>query len=243
MKKLLAILLAICCLFTVVSCGKDSGDEPDDTPTTDTVLERFSTMLANSVPTRAEVTATERMEKVELVSTHVLTTGLNQDGKRATYLESKVQTLQDAESGYVSHIKTTTTKEWYIEGMGRYKNNRLVDKEGVDFAPVAGSLALNLDPTLFTYEYDEETDTLTLTVDYENSAAVLGNMLAEDQEFEYDLVVTIVAAGGRISQIDVAYMIEAHDVGDDDEIIVEIGDMDVLISSVYYYNTQSLDIG
>jgi hypothetical protein len=38
-------------------------------------------------------------------------------------------------------------------------------------------------------------------------------------------------------------MIEAHDVGDDDEIIVEIGDMDVLISSVYYYNTQSLDIG
>lgn len=243
MKKLLAILLAVCCLFTVVSCGKDDTQEPDNTPTTDTVLERFSSMLAASVPTRAEVTATEQMEKVELVSTHVLTTGLNQDGKRATYLESKVQTLQDAESGYVSHIKTTTTKEWYIEGMGRYKNNRLVDKEGVDFAPVAGSLAINLDTNLFEYEYTEETDTLVLYVDYENSAAVMGNMLAEDQEFEYDLVVTIIAAGGRISQIDVAYTIEAHDVGDDDEIIVEIGDMDVLISSVYYYNTQSLDIG
>lgn len=243
MKKLLAILLAVCCLFTVVSCGKDDNQEPDNTPTTDTVLERFSSMLATSVPTRAEVTATEKMEKVELVSTHVLTTGLNQDGKRATYLESKVQTLQDAESGYVSHIKTTTTKEWYIEGMGRYKNYRLVDKEGVDFAPVAGSLAINLDTNLFEYEYTEETDTLVLYVDYENSAAVMGNMLAEDQEFDYDLVVTIIAAGGRISQIDVAYTIEAHDVGDDDEIIVEIGDMDVLISSVYYYNTQSLDIG
>ena len=229
-------------MFTIVACGKDDTDDTPP-PATDDTLARFTAMLESSVPTRSEATATEIVDKTELVSTYVLTTGVNQDGKRATYLESKVQTLQDAESGFVSHIKTTTTKEWYIEGEGFFRNNRLIDKEGVDFAPVAGSLALNLDSNLFEYEYDEETDTLVLYVDYENSAAVLGPMLAEDVEFEYDLVVTIVAAGGRISQIDVAYMIESHDVGDDEEIIVEIGDMEILISTVYYYNTQEMNIG
>lgn len=240
MKKIFALLLAICCLFSVVACGNDDGNVE---PPADDVLARFNQMLNTSVPTKSVSTATEIMEKVELVSTYTLTTGTNQDGKRATLLVSEVQTLQDAESNFVSHIKTTKTREWYIEGEGTFKNNRLVDEEGVDFAPVAGSLALNLDSSLFEYEYDEESDTLTLYVDYENSAAVLAPMLTEDQEFEYDLVITIVAAGGRISQIDVAYMIESHDVGDDDEIIVEIGDMDVVISTVYEYNTQQITIG
>jgi hypothetical protein len=186
------------------------------------------------------------MKSVELTSTYTLTTGTNQDGKRATLLESSVQTLQEADSGYVSHIKTTNTKEWYLEGSGTYKNNRLVDKDGVDFAPVAGSLSLNLDESLFDYyEYDEENDALTIGVGYENATAVLVNLLEldEDEVFEYDVVITITAAGGRISKIEIGYMVEEHEVGDDDEIIVTISDMDVSITTEYYYNTQSITIG
>lgn len=252
MKKLLALLLALCCVFAVISCGDDKDGNTDNTqqPEAKTDLEKFTEMLATSVPTQSVAVATEKYYNLSLVSTYTLTSGTyvdEEDGvsKKATTLISVVQTLQDAASGYVDPIKSTTTREWYIEGKGTYKNRRLVDEDGVDFAPVAGSLSLDLsEEHLSSHEYNAETGKMVIVVKAESAATVLASFIKKGYEFEEDVTITIVAAGDRISKIDINYIIPEHDAGDEDneDTMVAVGDIEVSISTSYYYNTQEINL-
>ncbi len=249
MKKILALLLVLCCAFSIVACGGDD-DNNNDTGNNDTgnnggttdVIESFTTMLYESVPTKSEVTSVETMRSVELISTYTLTAGKTSDGLAATTLISVVETLAEDTSGTLNPKKTVTTREYYLEGKGYKRNNSAWDADVSNFAPVRGAIGLNLDKSIMSeYTYDEATGTLVVKATAENATALLGNLIPEGQTVDSDVVVTVVAAGGRISSIDIEYVIEEHEVGDMD-VSVEIKDIDVRISAKYYYNTQEIDI-
>ena len=95
MKKILALLLILTCLFSVVACNNDTPDNGDQNtpdngnsnndvtidPETDP-LGYFSALLKKSVPTLSEVVATQKFGRtflpIPLLSQPVLLTVLRQ---------------------------------------------------------------------------------------------------------------------------------------------------------------------
>jgi hypothetical protein len=239
MKKIFALLLAICCIFACVSCA----DEEEQTGPEKTDVQIVSEIMNASVPTRAEVTSVQKTRYFELKSLYTLETGVV-DGLRTTQIISEEQSLRDVEGGNYNNISTKKTSEWYIEGKGYYLNSRSNDPEAAFYAPTEGFINLNLSEELFdSCEYNAETGTLEIDVSWKNSNAVLGGMFSgEDKEpFEYDTHIKIVTAGGRVSELIITYTIDEHDVGDFDN-SVTIGQMTVTVSAIYYYNTQQITL-
>lgn len=239
MKKIFALLLIVSCIFACVSCG----DDTEETAPVKTNVQIVDEIMKSSVPTKAVVTSRQETRYFELESKYTLETGIV-DGLRTTQIISEEQSLANIESGSYNNISTKKTSEWYIEGKGYYLNSRSNDPEAAFYAPEPGFIAINLSEELLDYhEYNAETGTLYAEVSWKNSNAVLGGMFsAEDGEpFEYDTYITIVTAGGRISELTITYVIEEHDVGDFDN-SVTIGEMTVTVSAIYYYNTQQITL-
>ncbi len=249
MKKIIAIFLMLACVFSMASCNlfnKDKGNGDGGKDNTD-ALAVYVNMYASSVPTKSVTTITEAYEKNTLVSVHSLTTG-QVDGKKATRLESNVQTLNDislddANKLNLNPINEQKSSQWYWEGKGvSYNKGRTWDASGVDFAPVAGSIAINLDASNFeSINYNKEggVETLVLEVEADKMNSVFGNFMYEGQTFGYDSKVTIVAAGGRISSILIEYTIESYEIGEM-ETEVEIKQIDMSIKVEYSYDLQEI---
>lgn len=239
MKKIIAILLVIVCMFSVASCSLFGKDEEDET--TNPALKLYKDMLATSVPTQSVTVVEHTLGKTKFESTYTLTTGMV-DGKAATTLVSEVQSLNDVTSNDLDHIVTTVTKEWYLEGKGTKVNNKAWNEEGKNFAPVAGSLWFNLKEENFSeISYDEAASTLVLTIPADKASTVLGYYIGSEDEFEYDATLTIVAAGGRIVNIKIEYTIDATTVGDIDSQI-DIDEIDVVIEATYSYGLQEINM-
>ena len=239
MKKILALFLVLACALSVVSCNQKQEPAEEN-------LQKFSDMFASSIPTKAVTVVTQEFnDSVELESVYTLTTG-TVDGKTATTLVSSVQTLSDIQSGTLSYTTTKVTNEWYYEGMGTSTNKgKTWDPEGKNFAPVAGSLKMNLHQdyiAYYDYKVNGNTETLILQVYEENSAEVLKDFLNVDQDFAYETIITIVAAGERISSIDIEYLVYEHEVGTMEN-YVEVSDMYITIHVDYSYDIQAINFG
>ena len=76
MKKILALLLVICCMLSVVSCDmlkKDDGDNDNSNAnTSNDSLARFSKMLAESVPTASDIVVTHDINESVIENTFSL---------------------------------------------------------------------------------------------------------------------------------------------------------------------------
>jgi predicted small lipoprotein YifL len=243
MKKIFAILLVVACMFSVVSCNLfGPKEEPEEQPKDRADIVLFNQMLKESVPTQAVTVVEQKLGRTTFESTYTLTTG-TVAGKAATTLESKVQTLKSVQEGNTEAIETTTEYLWYLEGKGISENRgRKWDPEGTNFAPKVGTLIFNLKSENFEeIEYDEEKSTLYLTVLADKSTEVLKNFLAPEQVFEYDAFITITAAGGRIISITVEYTIPGDVIGDIDNLI-DVEEIEVVISTTYSYGLQEIDM-
>lgn len=237
MKKILAILLVLACLFSVASCNKKQEAAEEN-------LQKFSNMFASSVPTQAVTVVTQEFNNgVALESNYTLTTG-TVDGKTASTLVSSVQTLSDITEGTLNYKTTKVTNEWYYEGFGTSTNKgKSWNAEGTNFAPVAGSLGMNLHQdyiAYYDYKVEGNTETLILEVYEENSYEVLKNFLGVDQNFEYYTIITIVAAGERISSVEIEYLVYEHEVGTMEN-YVEVSDMYITIHVDYSYDIQDIN--
>ena len=267
MKKIIAIILAVCCLFAVVSCGNKNPDPtptptptPDPNPTPDSgntdpvddVAKRIddvSVMFLSLVPTHAKTTTTSTFGIVVLNTVQELTIG-TVDGVDATKLVTVTELLSDVKGG--GNLVITNTQElWYIEGRGTTSNKgRTWNAEGTDFAPVPGSISLNLAADYLAEKaYDAENEVLTLKVTAENAINVLGSF-TPDSDISGDVIITIATAGGRISSIKIEYTVPEKTIDyvpdpefpeDTEEMTVE--EIKVVTVVEYDYDYQPITMG
>lgn len=244
MKKIIALILALSCVFALVACSKEENNE---------IFDKFNGYLDVSAPTKSVTTTTQTIGNLDLKSTATIVTG-SIDGKTVSIYENVYQQLASAEgSNTLEPIEEKSTVKWYYEGKGVNTNKALNadktdykwDAAGVNFA---GKIGFKLNAKDFaSCEYDEVTETLKLTIARENASTVLGSLLYEGQQIDSEVIVTMKAAGGRISSIQLEYTIPAHSLefeisGGDDYGFVEIESIKMVINSVYTYAVERITL-
>ena len=261
MKKIIALILVLCCLFAVVSCKKDpaptptpqpgpgTNPTPDTDPDVQAKIDEITAMFASLVPTQSVTSTKLTFGIVTLETLSTLTVG-TVDGAEATILETVNETLSDVKGGGNLIVKSTENL-WYVAGRGTSANKgKTWDAEGTDFAPTPGSIRLNLSAEyLATKEYNKDTETLTVTVTKENAANVLGGF-TPDVVFGGDVKIVISTAGGRIVSIEVSYLIPEKTITyapykdyPEDLEEMQVPDVEVVIKVDYTYDYQPITMG
>ena len=221
MKKIIAILLALSCVFALASCGGNDVDAVGE-------------MFKNSKPTKTVITTSQAFGNTVLSGNYVMQTGLI-DGKAATVYTATYQELLSVEEGGASNlvqgdIVTRTETREYLEGKGVRENGGSWNKSGENFALETGPVSLNLSSEYiktFTYE----SHLLRCAVAAANTAEVLG--LAED--LSTDVSIEIVDDGASVTSVVISYAIPADAASSVDETTVSI-------KAEYYYDLQKIEI-
>lgn len=165
MKKILALLLVVCCVFALASCKKEEAEAPvvnaeDITP--------IQAKLDASMPETATVTVTFKSTVGTLNSEYFVT--YNQDGT-ATVVYTYEEFNKISES---SEFKSTHTGETTVLADGTLTAN----PEGIASVE-ALTFDINLDSTKI-YSATVTSGILSIVVKAENTAAVLGVNLGVD---------------------------------------------------------------
>ena len=228
MKKIIAILLALSCIFALASCKGNA---------TKNAIENIEEMYKSCAPTKIVTTTTNTVEKDVFRGEYVLVTG-KVGNKLATTLTYWYERLRSVEDGSTPVIvdkieKVEGTREW-LEDQGIRENGGFW-LEGLNFAPTAGSLAVNLDAdNLIEPKY--ENNTLSFSVAPENAAKVLGAVIGEGLDgatLAGNVSITITHVENFISGITVSYTIDGGE---------NYPDTAVVISSVYTYDIEKITI-
>lgn len=252
MKKLLALLLILACIFSFAACGdKENPDDDktntdDDNVTTDPqtnaeVLAYFKSLLDKSVPTKSVVTTTQTVRRNVLKTTVTLTTGEN-EGKKVASLVTIKETFNDIESGKLNLVKENTSTQWYREDLGVSTDKGRNWDEGESFAPVEKSLRLDLKEENFSsITYNKEAGELILVAPDDTAADVISYFLpgGDDYVHEYETTIQLYAFGGRITGMNIFYTIPEADIDVDSDIIV-IPETVVKINAAYSYGLQTV---
>lgn len=211
MKKIIAMILALTCIFALFSCG---GNEAIDA-TVD--------CYANSAPTKVVTTTTRNLvddfDEViyTLGSEYVLVTGKVGD-KIATvskYWDEQLRTVSSgANAVVVGPIEKVEGSDEFLQGMGRRTNGGRWQADGLNFAPTKGSIAINItEDNVKDIKYTEQkyNNVLTFVVEYDKIGEVFGTN--EDGEAiilsDSDIEVSITNNGAQITGITLSYTIDA----------------------------------
>lgn len=241
MKKILAVLLIACTLFSFASCNKNKDDGSNGT--NDEVV-RFSKMLAVSVPTSSDVLVTQTVNDMPFENTFSIKTGTVSGLKAAVYT-SKVTTLRGVEDRELEMFVEKEETVWYVEGLGTSTNKgKRWSKDGKDFSPVEGSLAIDLKSDYIKsldYSKNGAIETLVVVMTAANATKALSNFLDANQKIKHEVTVTITAAAGRVSSITISYVIPEDNLGTEDKPIW-CYDIPVTIEAKYSYKIDTGDI-
>ncbi len=225
MKKILAIILALTCVFAMFSCGKEGIEDQ---------VESIERMYSVSAPTKIVATTSSTFGNIVLDGTYTYVTG-KIDGKIATVEQSVYEELASVEDGkgeiITGAVKTVSSTKEFHEDLGIRESYNGAFKnwtDGYNFAPVAGDIAIDLAfENLKDVKY--ENNTLSFTVTSDKTAAVLGEDYAQDA----DIAVAIVNDGSVVTSITMSYTLEAE--GDYPETAV-------VISISYEYDIQEVTL-
>ena len=238
MKKIIAIIMIVCCLFAVVSC--DNGLAKD----VNAQIEAIESMSAASIPTKAETTTTMYVGEITIENVVTLVTG-SVNGKKASTLTTVEREFSDV-TGASGLVSTKTSTKWYVDGLGTCENkNGKWDEDGEDFAPSAGYIDFDFNSEFIkSAEYDSKAEVLTLKIKKENVASFLGSFAADDFEATSDATVKITTSAGRIMSVDINYTIPDRDVyiDEDEEDSVYIPETIVSIKAVYSYDYEPITL-
>ena len=241
MKKIIAMILALLCVFSIVSC-KDDTEEVEKTPE-ELAIEATLDCYAASAPTKI-VTKSVRdfgANAYKLNGEYILVTG-RIDGKIATvrtYSQEQLLPVEDgAGSVIVDPIQTFTGSEEYLEGKGRRTNGGTWIADGLNFAPTAGSLSINItaeNVTGITYTEAKFNNVLSFTVAYDKVDEVFGTDADENSYFDNDsdVKVTIINDGAVITRVTIEYTIDEDD---------EYPAQSVIIDTVYTYELEAVTL-
>ena len=245
MKKIIALILALSCVFVIASCKKapastDGGETVQD-PTVG--IEEFKKLYSVSAPTKVVIDQKTVLGAVTAKGSSTLATGALSDGSTATVYVYNYEIIQSVENGAGDVIKPIMgdpiegSRE-FVEGKGERYDGGEWDEEGVNFAPTAGSIAINLDASKLqncTYSSNGDVKTLSFTVKAKDVRSVFGDE-ASDVSSEVSVVIT--ANSAVVTGITISYT-EALVAEDED---IEYPEASVTISTVYSYGIQEITL-
>lgn len=217
MKKIIALILALACVFALAACGKDP--EPEKSAE-EIAIEATLVCYAASAPTKV-VTKTSRDFDgyYKLDGEYVLVTG-KIDGKIATvrtYVQDMLRTIEEGSGADImENIYQVKGSEEYLEDKGFRTNGGAWMEDGLNFAPTAGSLAISITKnniTDITYTESKYNNVLSFTVPEDKVDEVFGVDEEGDSFFDHesDIKVVITNNGAVITGITIEYAIEADD--------------------------------
>ena len=182
MKKFICLLIALTCVFGLVSCGDEKADG-------------FIKLVNGSVPTK--ITTLTSINDGEEILNGKYETVIDGQNSEMSYRYERYATVEEAADSYIK----------IVEGTVYYKNG-LYSEDGVNWVAatpdaIASQVALNLDSKLLgDYTISKDGKTLTTTVTSEQAVKLLG----VDVEANDDKVsITIVHNGTYLSTVTVAY--------------------------------------
>lgn len=247
MKKIIALILSIVCVFTLVACGDEPCTEHVDAntdgkcdvceatvdiPEEETTVgpKEVAEMYAESLPTKV-VTTTKQVigENIVLNGKETLVTG-KVNGKLTTVYEYERDELNEVPDSDIVPplIKTVSGSKVYHDGKVSIDGGSWV--KGYNFAPLKGDIAINLDEANLTnVSYDKETSTLSFTVAADKVALVFG----ENVVIESDVTVSIVNDGAVVTGISLSYVIAGTK---------EYPEKTVTIDTVYTYDLEEITL-
>ena len=241
MKKILALILALCCVLSMASCNLFGGDGDGGAKNKDGV-EEFVKLYSVSAPTKVVMKKSTTLGGVTFTGGYTLLTGSINDGKTATVMTYRYELLQGVKKGAGDVIVPITgdpvegSRE-YLEGKGERFDGGQWDKTGTNFAPKPGSIAINLDKAKLkdcVYSENGELKTLSFTVAAADTASVFGS----EYGITSDATVVITANVALVTGITISYT-EAIESEDDD---IEYPVASVTISVVYSYGIEEITL-
>ena len=214
MKKILALLLAVLCIFSVVSCGKDKTDDNSTGATAEQVA-AIANVINSSAPTTI-VTVTEYAYGEDTYKGR-FETEIDKDLTKSifTYSYARPARVEDAAASSIVNVA----------GKVYYRDGQVSVNEG-DAWNAAGSaymeLNLNLEASMLkSYTVSEDGGTLTATATAENAKRILGAEISAEGDvtivittntvYLYNVRVTYTAEGtGASVVVDTSYDYRVH---------------------------------
>ncbi len=221
MKKIIALLLSVVCVFSIVSC-KDNGE-------TD-IIKAVNDKYAISAPTKIVTTSTHTIGNKTLNGTYTLVTG-KIDGLIATVSEYSYEKFATVEEGAGD---TETPFYTTVKGSKEFLENRgiRVDggewTDGFNFAPVAGDIAINITKDNVK-DAKYENGVFTCVVANDKTVEVFG----EGNAPAADVTVTVKDDGAVITGITLSYTIPATE---------DYPETVVVITTVYTYDLEQVTL-
>ena len=195
MKKILAVVLLLSCLFTVCSCSfiKDKFGKKSETG-----IGAFETAIENSNASNVTVETKVDTDLGTLETTMVV--AYKEDGSATiTYTYEKFNLIGEGAENEEKTKKTVTINR---AADGTYTGDM---PEGVDLTSVTASAAINFESVKDAVAINEGNDVLTVLVPAANTAAVFGSEFSKDVNLEISLkdgalyVIDMTFEGGRIT--------------------------------------------
>ena len=216
--------------------GKGGNEQGDG-------IEIFKNLYSVSEPTKVVVSQTTVVGSVTLKGSSTLATGALNDGRTATvytYNYEVLQSVQDGAGDVITPImgEPVSGSREYVEGKGERYDGGSWDETGMNFAPKAGSIAINLDASKLkncTYTSDGALQTLSFTVEAANVADVFGS---DASEIASDVNVVITANVAVVTGITISYTEEI--VSEDEDITYP--EAEVTITTVYTYGIEEITL-
>ncbi len=230
MKKIIAIILALTCVFAMFSCKEKN--------TIENALKEVEKMYVSSAPTKIVTKTSNVVGNTTYDGEYVLTTGKIGDKLATTYTYwyEELRPISDGSSSQVigPKVKIEGSKE-YLEEYGLRVNGGEWDASGFNFAPAAGDIAITLD-VKYLVEPKYENNTLTFSVKPQYAEEVLGVVIGyelDEEAITENISVVIKDAGSLISSVDITYTVDGGE---------EYPDTVVKVSAVYTYDLEKISI-
>lgn len=189
MKKILSVVLLLCCLLSVCSCSfiKDKLGIGGSA----TGIKAFENAISECNASNVEIKSTTETELGAL--NDIIVVSYNEDGSAViTYTYER---FNDALSA-TEEEKTTTTVTINRAADGTYTGDM---PEGVDLPSVTAAPAINLSAVKDAAVINDASDVLTVTVPAANTAEVFGS------EFSKDVNLVISLRSGALFTIDLTF--------------------------------------
>lgn len=224
MKKIIAVILALASMLVLFSCNQNTVPEED----TRTDLQKVTDYYAASCPTKCEVNYTYDLSGKTATGKSTLVTG-KIAGKIATVYTYEFEKMASISDDATSAVTKETGSKEYLEDKGvRTNASGKWAKDGTNFAPTLGSIAINLDAAIIK-EYTYKNNTLTFVVAADDTATILG----EENAVNADVTVTIVDDGAVVTGITLDYTLPKTS---------RVDKTHVTYVTVYSYDLQTVEL-